>query len=297
MRVLGWMAVAASLVVGLTTPAYGVPTAGSCELSLGSVTSGGNHVQQDITATSVGPRRVHATDRFEDGATRLHSSWTLEPEVPDAIAHYGHVVVGSALYRVFYRTPESEPMSFTRIGGGWDKFTFFEESYYDEGAKPNPAWHRMEYGLRNDGTLFRWRIEEGSSWRAAGSAPGFGAIKTMTLISQTRTYDTFLATTHGGALSTIRIPVASPMKPVVTVVRTSTWQRFESLVAAKCGQDGFLLLGIDKDTSSGFLYAVSHANGTSTVIKSLGKVPGTFDDPTYFAWIPVAWSGTPISGE
>ncbi len=43
-----------------------------------------------------------------------------------------------------------------------------------------------------------------------------------------------------------------------------------------------VLLGIDKDTGSGYLYAVGHANGTATVIKGLGKVPGTFTDPVSF---------------
>jgi hypothetical protein len=45
---------------------------------------------------------------------------------------------------------------------------------------------------------------------------------------------------------------------------------------------GTLLLGIDKDTKSAYLYAVGHANGTATVIQGLGKVPGTFNDPVYF---------------
>ena len=221
---LGRLAAAVSLVVGLATvPAYGAPAA-QCEMLLGSVTPGGDHVQQKLTATSAGPKEVLAADRFADGVTRLHSSWILEPEVPGYLAHYGHVVLGSALYRVFYRTPQAEPTSFTRIGGGWDGFTFFEESYYDEGSKPNPLWHRM-------------------------------------------------------------------------VVRASTWQGFETLVASRCGQSGFLLLGIDKDTSCGQLYAVGHANGTATAIQSLGKVPTTFNDPTYFAWGTIAWAGPPIFGE
>jgi hypothetical protein len=72
------------------------------------------------------------------------------------------------------------------------------------------------------------------------------------------------------------------MKPVVKKVRDSTWQRFEALVIEKCGQYGTLLLGIDKDSRSGYLYAVGHANGTATVIRGLGKVPSTFADPVYF---------------
>ena len=101
---------------------------------------------------------------------------------------------------------------------------------------------------------------------------------------------------RGGALYTVRIPIGSPMKPIVKLVRSTTWQGFESFTAQKCGQYGVLLLGIDKDTGAGYLYAVGHANGTSTVIKGLGKVSGTFNDPVYFRWgvIPVL---DPIFGE
>jgi hypothetical protein len=76
------------------------------------------------------------------------------------------------------------------------------------------------------------------------------------------------------------------MKPIVTPVRTRTWQGFETLSAMACGKNGTLLLGIDKDTKTANLYAVGHANGLSTVIQSRGVVPGTFDDPVYFRWAP-----------
>jgi hypothetical protein len=111
----------------------------------------------------------------------------------------------------------------------------------------------------------------------------------MAVISKQPTYDTFIANTKGGALYTIRIPVSSPLKPVVKQVRTRTWQGFETLIAHKCGQYGTLLLGIDKDTQSGYLYAVGHANGTSTVINGLGKVNATFSDPIDFRWSIVAF--------
>jgi hypothetical protein len=55
-----------------------------------------------------------------------------------------------------------------------------------------------------------------------------------------------------------------------------------------------LLLGIDKDTKAGYLYAVGDANGTRTVIQSLGKVPGTFPDPVYFRWAAVF---DPLNGD
>jgi hypothetical protein len=110
----------------------------------------------------------------------------------------------------------------------------------------------------------------------------------MTLIAKKPTYDTFLANTRGGALYTIRIPSASPLKPIVTSVRTRTWQGFETLSAMACGKNGTLLLAIDKDAKAAYLYAVGHANGTATVIQSWGLVPGTFDDPAYFRWVPIS---------
>jgi hypothetical protein len=150
------------------------------------------------------------------------------------------------------------------------------------------AARTMVYGLRNDGVLFRWNATTGT-YRAAGSYPGFSSVKSMTLISKQPTYDTFLANTRGGALYTIRIPVSSPLKPIVTPIRTRTWQGFESLIASSCGRASTLLLAIDKDTQSAHLYAVSHANGTATVINPLGKVPATYPDPVYFrfALIPL----------
>jgi hypothetical protein len=87
------------------------------------------------------------------------------------------------------------------------------------------------------------------------------------------------------------------MKPIVKPVRTRTWQGLEALVAAKCGQYGTVLLGIDKDTKSDYLYAVGHANGTSTVINALGKVQGgTFADPVYFRWAVVPYLD-PLNGD
>lgn len=61
-------------------------------------------------------------------------------------------------------------------------------------------------------------------------------------------------------------------------------------------QGGADLLGIDKDSGCGYLYAVGQANGTSTVIDSLGKVNGTFPDPVCFRWGPVFYLD-PLNGD
>jgi hypothetical protein len=169
-----------------------------------------------------------------------------------------------------------------RIGSGWTNFKAVDEAQLVE-VEHGQTLRTSEYGLRSDGTLFRWQ-NTGLVWRQSGSAGGFASVKAMALISKTRTYDTFLVNTRGGALYTVRIPTTLPMRPVVKVVRTATWQVFETLLAVKCGLSGTLLLGIDKDTQSGYLYAVGHANGLSTVIRGLGKVQGTFPDPVYFRW-------------
>ncbi len=85
------------------------------------------------------------------------------------------------------------------------------------------------------------------------------------------------------------------MEPVVKALRPKTWGSFERLLTARCGNNGTLLLAIDKDLRAGYLYAVGHANGTATVIKSLGKVPTTFDDRTDFSWQSVV--DAPLYGE
>lgn len=117
----------------------------------------------------------------------------------------------------------------------------------------------------------------------------------MALFSRTSSYDTLLITTRGGALQTVRIPLATPMKPAIKTLRAATWQGFERLMASRCGQYGSIVLGIDKDTRSGYMYGIGHANGGATVIKSLGKVAGTFGDPVDFRWTDL--NELPLYGE
>ncbi|MEV0287409.1 MULTISPECIES: hypothetical protein [unclassified Kribbella] len=218
-------------------------------------------------------------DVFAPGTVRLSSTTVREPNVAGADVH-GWVVQGDALSRVAYTTDESgqlvSTVRFSRVGGGWTSFTALEVA--------QTAQRATAYGLRSDGVLFRWNVTS-SGWRSAGSAAGFGSVKAMALISKTRTYDTFLVNTRGGALYTVRIPTALPMKPVVKQVRSRTWQGFEALVASKCGQYGTLLLAIDRHTKQGYLYAVGHANGTATVINSIGKVGyEAFPEAVHFRW-------------
>ncbi|TDW18213.1 hypothetical protein [Kribbella kalugense] len=266
-------------------------TTEACWMNPGSVTAKGLQTGFNITAGTPPTMTTPGTDSppvFPAGKVRLSSSFEVEPSVAGA-DHSGYVVEGDTLFSRSYNFNEGTDIT-TRIGGGWTNFTALEVAHFEQGK----AFHSLAYGLRNDGTLFRWTV--GTGWRSNGSATGFASVKSMALISKTATYDTFLANTRSGALYTIRIPVSAPMKPIVTKVRPGTWQGFETMIAQKCGNYGTLLLGIDKDTGSGYLYAVGHANGASTVINSLGKVSGTFPDPVYFRWGPVFYLD-PLNGD
>ncbi|NIK56110.1 hypothetical protein [Kribbella shirazensis] len=263
----------------------------ACAVTLGSVTAGGDVERTTVVATSP-PTVQHAGDPdqgvFPAGQVRLGGSIVINPDLPEpySASVYGGQVLGGSMYNTSYNLDAGgnvDPATVRRtlVGGGWASFTAFDTTRFYP-ATPTGGEYHHQYALRSDGVLFRWEDGKNTSWANKQSAAGFAAVKSMTLISQTKTYETFLANTRGGALYTIRLPLSSPLKPVVKLVRRSTWQNFDSLVARRCGQYGVVLLGIDKDTGQGYLYAVGHANGTSTVIKGLGKVQSTFTDPVYF---------------
>jgi hypothetical protein len=249
-------------------------------MTLGTVTVQGDHKFQKITATSpvtASPPRVGPKGLFPVDQVRLATSVGWEPDPPVGMLHSGYVRIVNDLYRFRYVTAggQLDPESYqkTKVGGGWIHQTYVEQS-------TNHA-----YALQGD-VITRWTVE-GTAWRYKATYSGFSAVKTMALISQTATYDTFLANTRGGALYTIRIPRSGVS--VVKKVRTSTWQTFETLIAERCGIQSTLLLGIDKDTRRGYLYAVSHANGAATVIKGLGRVGDQLaapEDKTYFRHFP-----------
>ncbi|WP_433164747.1 hypothetical protein [Kribbella sp. CA-247076] len=286
----------AVLALGAVSPpaqAAEAASAAACTAYAGSVTAAGGHGTRKVTATTPPAAGAVSTTTgvYSPGTVRATSHWEDYLKSGGGSTKHGYVIIGDSLYRSGYATNGLNqlegPPYLTRIGGGWSKFSLVEWATYDT-VEAGDVTRTEVYALRTDGVLFRWHVTD-SGWRATGSYPGFSAVKTMAVISKQPTYDTFLANTRGGALYTIRIPVSSPMKPVVKQVRSRTWQGFETLIANKCGQYGTLLLGIDKDAQSGYLYAVGHANGTSTVINSLGKVPATFNDPIDFRWAGVAF--------
>jgi hypothetical protein len=172
---------------------------------------------------------------------------------------------------------------FRRIGNGWGG-RFLIQSQYKASATSKPT-RTMLYSQDMYGRFGRW-TDVGKGFRNTGYVTGMSTMKSFALIATTPTYDMFLANNRAGGLYTVKIPTSVPLKPIITPVRTSSWQIFEHLVAAPCGRTGSILLGIDGDTKNAYLYAVGHANGTSTVIKSLGKAPGAFTDWEHFRFTP-----------
>ncbi|MFD7154771.1 hypothetical protein ACFV9C_09245 [Kribbella sp. NPDC059898] len=301
---LGTIAAAVLVTATLVPATAAATTAASCGLSASSITAAGDHNSVAVVSTTP-PRATSAAlgrGAFAPGQVKVMASTMsiLIDQGPDGSEYdvYGYVIVGDALYQAVYSAHgdgvvNSPPAGLRRIGGGWGKFTMVEEAEYQAPNQGNISRWTV-YGLRSDGVLFRWTVSSKGVWRSAGSAPGFAAVKSMALVSKAATYDTFVANTRGGALYTIHIPTSAPMKPVVKQVRSRTWQGFETLLTQKCGVYGTVLLGIDKDTDSAYLYAVGRFTGTTTVIQSLGKVPATFADTIYAR---LKDPGAPLNGE
>ena len=261
----------------------------ACTMQPGSVTAGGDHRGFTVSATTPVTATVDHTypGIYADGQVKASSSFELQTDDGQGNSTAGGwVIIGSALYGSGYTIGGSGAgtPNLTKIMDGWANFTMVDTSYYVPPSGTGPNYRANQYGFRADGVIFRWKAKGGAWWTTKESYPGFSDVKTMVLISRTFTYDTFLANTKSGTLITIRIPTTSPMKPIVKRVRNSTWQTFEYLIAQKCGTQGTLLLGVDKDGKAGYLYSVGHANGLSTSIQGLGKVPLSFNDPVYFRY-------------
>ncbi|WP_238174641.1 hypothetical protein [Kribbella kalugense] len=279
---LGVLAAAPSHAVVTSTTA-------ACSISVGSISAAGDIANTTVTASSpITAKRAVGPHMFAPGLAKIASTWRSTVGVAGEDTTYGDVIVNGTLYAGFYgHDSTGKPTSGLKSNGvGYQGYKAIDTSFYG-GRTVRGA----QYRLRGDGVLYRTNPDT----REVSRYTGYAAVKTMALISETATYDTFLATTNGGALYTIHIPANIKLAPVVKKVRTSTWQSFEFLVAEKCGTQSTLLTAIDKNTGSAYLYAVGHANGAATVIKGLGKVPGNFSDPVYY--LHTGEGNPPLFGE
>jgi hypothetical protein len=289
--VLGGLLVAAAFAPGQASAAPSTATSvtGGCALEVASVNaSGDQHVQR---LTSAPPSQVRDSagplNLYPDGKALLAGAMDYIPLPSGGELRRSYTVIGQEMFNASYQTSASGGLlngtfKKTKVGGGWYVGPGSNNRYFEQSTYSEPGFQRYNTYYLSGDNIYRWTT--GNGWQNKTYFEGFGGVKTMTLISQAKTYDTFLANGRGGALWTIRIPVKGA--PIVKKVRTATWQVFETLIAEKCGSQSTLLLGIDQDTKTGYLYAVSHATGATTVIKGLGKVPATFASQTYSRHFP-----------
>lgn len=236
------------------------------------------------TAKEIGAMPGRTIQSFSDTpfqyvGTRANSTWYGAVNASGTqVYYYGLLLQGANLYRhtTYLRGDEETSTwvpTFKKVGTGWTSFKSIATSNYSVAAPR----HAYLYGLNTNGSLYRYQIV-GAGFRALGPLPGFRGFKAMTVISETATYDTLLMTTTAGALYTVRIPIAAGAKPILKKVRSSGWAAYESLVAQGCGsRGGALITAVDHNTQSGYLFAMSKANGTATAITSYGKVPEVYD--------------------
>jgi hypothetical protein len=270
------------LPVGTAVAAPTTATA-ACTMTVGSVTAGGDIGYSSITAGSpITARQGTGVHLFTPGITKLSTAWVHRPNGSGGDLASGEVLLNSTLYNAWYGTKDGKPVSGMSNSEYGHNYTGYLYSERTSTVSKDPE--QKTYRLRGDGVLYRFdhHWEADFPYDDVTRYAGFAAVKTMALISETASYDMFLANARGGALYTIKIPANRAQQPVVTKLRTSTWQGFESLVAERCGTQSTLLTGIDRDTGAAYLYAVGHANGAATVIQGLGKVPGTYQDPVYY---------------
>ncbi|WP_410789281.1 hypothetical protein [Kribbella sp. C-35] len=209
-------------------------------------------------------------------ATRFMDRWYLAWNAAGTQYYaFGLFLLGSNLYRQTTVLSGGRPAQSkaVRVGTGWASFKSIATSNYPlKGSRP-----AYLYGLNSNGNLYRY-APTGAGYRSAGSFAGFRGFKTMTMISEERTYDTLLMTTTAGALYTIHIPTTAAAKPVVKLIRKSGWAAYESLVVNKCGVNGpTVITAVDHDTQTAYQYGFSKFNGTATATTSYGKIPATFN--------------------
>ncbi|WBQ04327.1 hypothetical protein [Kribbella sp. CA-293567] len=274
-----------------TTSATASSTA-ACTLDLGSVTAAGAQTARTITAGApVGVGAMQSVPGvYPAGAVKHLSTFRDLPAPQGGRIRSGLAVMGGALYETSYnlkangQLDPARPVVNRRIGGGWSNFRWIERSVEQ---KVSGSVRTTLYAQDTAGTFERWNLESNGGWRDTGGIGGLSTVKSMTLIGRDDLYESFLTNTRAGALMVVVVPVGTyPLETYGRTVRTSTWQVFEQLIATPCGPDGSLVLGIDRDTKSAYLYQFGHVGSTGTVIKSLGKVPGTFNDPHYFRYAP-----------
>ncbi|MFI5709234.1 hypothetical protein [Kribbella sp. NPDC051620] len=264
--------------------------AAACQVAAGAITATGLNSSYLVTATK--PVGVAPLAPFQLFGARSSSTWYAW-RTPKAVTYYaGFVLQGTNLYAgaETYSRPEGQPpvTSSKRLGTGWGGFTALTSSNYYVSGTTRP--HLFLYGLHTNGSLYRYSVNGPTGpITSYGSAPGYGSFKSITVISETLGYDTILATTKAGALWTIHLPVTAPLKGTLKAVRTTGFKSYDKLVASRCGSST-LLTGFNNTAKTLTVFAMSKANGSKTIINTIGSAPATHNGVTHFLY---TGSGSP----
>ncbi|TDW90839.1 hypothetical protein EV137_4668 [Kribbella pratensis] len=288
---------AAGLALTLGTaiqPAQAVQTSqtAACVLALGSFNAQWGQNKQIVTATApptVGPV-LNTSNIYQSpfGVGVTPTTFTETPMTGGRTARVGKIVMGGYLYdsSAIVRSDGSLVRGsnvLKRYGGGWGGKRFLVQARYKASAASKPSRTTL-YAQDTSGRFGRW-TDLGTGFRNTGYVAGLSTMKAFALIATTATYDLFLVNNRAGGLYTLKIPTTSPLKPVATPVRTSSWQVFEKMIAAPCGT-GSIVLAMDYDTGKKYLYVVGHANGAKTAIRNLGELTINWGDFDHFRFAP-----------
>ncbi|GAA0932931.1 hypothetical protein GCM10009554_17730 [Kribbella koreensis] len=240
--------------------------AGPCDVQVGAVDSTGQASANKIYATK--PLSAGGPMDFKFFPIRASATWYYTGVNTPKSYYSAYVLQGSNLYlaRANYEFGDATAPTAKRVGTGWAGFSTIATSNV-LGSKG----HKFLYGLHANGSLYRYNVTTGAV-KSYGSAPGYAGFKAITVISETAGYDTLLASTKAGALWTIHIPVTAPFKATLKLVRSTGFKAYDYLVAQRCGSSSTMLAGLSKTSQVATAYAVSHANGTKTVINPLGTI-------------------------
>jgi hypothetical protein len=238
----------------------------ACRVFVGGVDATGEYSGTAIDATR--PLTASGPAPEQLFPVRASATWYYNYTPGSTKAWYtAFVLQGSNLYlaKATYILDAPAVASSQKVGTGWAGFSTIATSNYVQGPKA----HKFLYGLHGNGSLYRYDVTTGKV-KALGSAPGYSGFKAITVIAETAGYDTLLATTKAGALWTIHIPVTTPFKATLKLVRSTGFKAYDQLVADRCGASSTLLAGLTKAGNKATVYAMSHANGSKTVLNNLG---------------------------
>ncbi|MEV6417863.1 hypothetical protein [Kribbella sp. NPDC051718] len=257
--------------------------AAACYEYYGGITADGLNGNYKVTATR--PVGVIKYTPFKLFTGRATSSWYYwEPSA--TVGYYaGFVLRAGNLYagaETYYNGSDIPKTSSKLLGGGYGGFySLTSANYYVPGTTKE---HTFLYALHTNGSLYRYRVNGPTGpVVGAGHAPGYSGFKAITVISESPTYDTLLATTKAGALWTIHLPVTTPLKGTLKAVRASGFKAYDQLVASRCGK-GTLLTAFDNTANTLTVYALGKAVGSKTVINTIGTAPATQNAEAHFLY-------------